>query len=326
MNIGIIGCGLIGNKRARAIAKKNIYGCYDINKNLSSNFSHKFNCKSFENPNKLIEDKNIDIIFICTYHNSLFKYALKCLHENKHIFIEKPGGKNLKELLLLQGEIKKKKFLHVHIGFNHRFHPSIEKAKQIIKKTNLGKLMYIRANYGHGARLNYNKEWRMLKPISGGGELIDQGSHIIDLSRYFMGNLVLKNCFLNNFFWKSKVEDNAFLLLSDKQSNKVAYLHCSCTEWKNKFLFEIFFEKGKIEINGLGGSYGVETLILYKMKKQMGKPKVKKWKFNHKDYSWMKEINYFLKNIRRNLKSESNILNAVENMKIIEECYSKYKL
>ena len=52
---------------------------------------------------------------------------------------------------------------------------------------------------------------------------------------------------------------------------------------------------------------GVETLILYKMKKQMGKPKVKKWKFNHKDYSWMKEIAIF-KKILENLKSESNIL------------------
>jgi len=324
MNIGIIGCGLIGNKRATSIDKKKIFGCYDINKKLALNFSKKYNCKNFSNANSLLKNKNINVIFICTYHNSLFKYAMQSLINNKHIFIEKPGAKNLKELKNLYNFSKKNKSLKIQVGYNHRFHPSIIKAKNILKKNELGEIMYVRSNYGHGARLDYNKEWRMNKSKSGGGELIDQGSHIIDLSRYFLGELTLHNSLLKNFFWKSNVEDNAFLLLSN--NNKVAFLHCSCTEWKNKFLFEIFCKNGKLQIDGLGRSYGTETLTLYKMKKKMGKPSVKIWKFNSKDYSWKKEIEYFFKNIKYKKSGESGLINAIENMKIITKCYLQNKI
>ncbi len=326
MKIGIIGCGLIGYKRAISINKSKIIGCFDKNRKLSKKFSTKFNCLDFNSVDELIKNKDIELVFICTFHNSLFRYSELCLKNNKHILVEKPGAKNLSEINKLIKISQKYKNLKIHVGYNHRFHPSIIKARKIISKKNLGKVMYIRARYGHGARLNYNKEWRMRKNISGGGELIDQGAHIIDLSRLFLGKLFLKNSLLKNFFWKSNVDDNAFLILGTKRNEKVAFLHCSCTEWKNKFSFEIFLEYGKLEINGLGGSYGVETLIFYKMKKKMGIPNIKVWKFNSTDYSWKKEIDYFNKIIKNKKISESDLYNAYENMNIINGCYSRNKL
>ena len=158
----------------------------------------------------------------------------------------------------------------------------------MIKENQIGKLMYIRAVYGHGGRLNYNKEWRFNKKLSGGGELIDKGSHLIDLSRIFLGDLSVDKFRLKTFFWKMKEEDNCFMILKNKK-NKLAFLHSSCTEWKNKFTFEIFGKKGKLEINGLGKSYGRETLIFYKMTKKMTPPKIKKYFFNSADYSWKKK-------------------------------------
>ena len=326
MKVGIIGCGLIGYKRASSIKKSQVIGCFDKNKKLSKKFSKKFNCLDYNSVNELISNKNIDVVFICTYHDSLFRYSELCLKNKKHILVEKPGSKNLNEINKLKKLSKKYKNLKMHVGYNHRFHPSVILARKIISKKNLGKVMYIRARYGHGARLNYHKEWRMRKNISGGGELIDQGAHIIDLSRLFLGKLYLKKSLLKNFFWKSNVDDNAFLILTAKKNEKVAFLHCSCTEWKNKFSFEIFLEYGKLEISGLGGSYGIETLTFYKMKKSMGIPRIKVWKFNSKDDSWKKEINYFHQIIKENKNSESDIYNAYENMNIINMCYSQNKL
>ncbi len=326
MRVGIIGCGLIGYKRASAINKSQIIGCFDKNKKSSKKFSKKFNCLDFNSVNELIGNKNIDAVFICTYHDSLFEYSSLCLENKKHILVEKPGSKNLNQINKLIKLSKKYKNLKIHVGYNHRFHPSVILVRKIISKKNLGKVMYIRARYGHGARLNYQKEWRMRKNISGGGELIDQGAHIIDLSRLFLGKLYLKKSLLKNFFWKSNVDDNAFLILGAKKNEKVAFLHCSCTEWKNKFSFEIFLEYGKLQINGLGGSYGTETLTFYKMKKKMGLPSIKIWKFNSKDDSWKKEINYFSRMIKEKKESESDIYNAYENMNIINKCYSQNKL
>jgi len=155
--------------------------------------------------------------------------------------------------------------------------------------------------------------------LSGGGELIDKGSHLIDLCHYFLGDLRLVFSDLNTFFWKTRLEDNCFLILKNSKSNK-AYLHSSCTEWKNKFIFEIFCQYGKIEINGLGKSYGIEKLILYKMKKKMGKPSKKVWLYKN-DNSWKTEINEFYKDIKFNRISKPGLREALKNLNLIKKIY-----
>ena len=179
--------------------------------------------------------------------------------------------------------------------------------------------MYLRGVYGHGGRKNYNKEWRFKKNISGGGELIDKGSHLIDLSRLFLDNLKVKNHTLENYFWKSKVEDNCFFTLINNKK-QLAFMHASSTEWKNKFCFEIFCEKGKIEIQGLGRSYGKEKLVLYVMKKKMGIPKVKNFYFKD-DKSLTHEIDLFKKGINNKKEYLPNLYDIYENLKIINKIY-----
>ena len=185
--------------------------------------------------------------------------------------------------------------------------------------------MYLRARYGHGGRLRYEKEWRAKPSISGGGELIDQGSHLIDLSRLFLGEFNEVKSFINTYFYKMSVEDNAFLTLKTR-TNKVAFLHASWTEWKNMFSFEIFCTLGKLDINGLGGSYGQEQLTVYKMSKKMGIPKQKNWKFKLQDISWGTEINELYDDIIYNRKPKSNLNDAYQSLKIINNIYkdSKY--
>ena len=185
--------------------------------------------------------------------------------------------------------------------------------------------MFNTSRYGHGGRLGYEKEWRAKRLLAGGGELLDQGSHLIDLSRMFLGDFKKISGVVKTYFWNMSVEDNAFLTLKT-HTNKIAFLHTSWTEWKNMFSFEIFCTFGKIDINGLGGSYGREQLTLYQMSKKMGIPRQEKWKFKLKDLSWKTEINEMYKDITYNRKVIPNLNDAYQSLKIINKIYkdSKY--
>jgi len=323
-NIGIIGCGLIGLKRSKSLGLRGkLIACADKNINKAKKIAKNKKIKIFSDWKKLIEINEIDIVIISTPHNQLTKILLYANKNKKHILVEKPASKNFKEINNLISKTKNTKN-KIRVGFNHRYHPSIIKAQKIIKSGEIGKPMYIRSRYGHGGRLGYEKEWRANPSISGGGELLDQGSHLIDLSRLFLGEFNETKGFLNTYFYKISVEDNAFITLKTK-SNKIAFLHVSWTEWKNMFSFEIFCKLGKIDINGLGGSYGREQLTLYKMKKKMGIPKQKKWKFNINDLSWTNEINEFYDDILYNRKTIPNLNDAYETHKIINKLYKSSK-
>ena len=322
--IGIIGCGLIGKKRSQSLGLKGkLIACADPDIDRAKKIASSKEIKVFKDWKKLLEVKEIDIVIIATPHNQLFKIIIQAYKMKKHILVEKPGSKNLKEMIKIISKVKNSK-IKIKVGFNHRYHPSIIKAKKIIKSGIIGKPMYLRARYGHGGRPRYEKEWRAKPSISGGGELIDQGSHLIDLSRLFLGEFSEVTGFINTYFWKMSVEDNAFLTLKTN-SNKIAFLHVSWTEWKNMFSFEIFCSHGKLDINGMGGSYGQEQLTLYKMSKKMGIPKQRKWRFKLKDISWKTEINDFYDDIIYNRKPKVNLNDAYQNLKIINKIYKNSK-
>ena len=90
----------------------------------------------------------------------------------------------IEDLMTLAGEEK----VCVRVGYNHRFHPALQKARELVDAGALGPLMFIRARYGHGGRVGYDREWRADPNLSGGGELIDQGVHLIDLAGWFLGD------------------------------------------------------------------------------------------------------------------------------------------
>lgn len=184
----------------------------------------------------------------------------------------------------------------------------------------LGELMFIRARYGHGGRVGYDKEWRAQPDLSGGGELIDQGVHLIDLARSFLGDFSEIHGYAHTYYWNMPVDDNGFLLLKTPKK-QVAHLHASCTEWKNTFSFEIYGRKGKIDINGLGGSYGVERISFYKMSEQMGPPETFIWEYPMADDSWEVEFKNFVEDIRLNRQPEVSLVDAQAALRIVEEIY-----
>jgi len=168
----------------------------------------------------------------------------------KHVLIEKPGARRACELDRVADAAARTGAL-VRIGFNHRCHRALRKAREIFDTGALGDLMFIRGRYGHGGRIGYDREWRAEPERSGGGELIDQGMHLIDLARWFLGDFAHVRGAAPTYFWDMPVEDNGFLLLETAR-RQVAFLHASWTEWKNLFNFEIAGRFGKLEVNGLG--------------------------------------------------------------------------
>ena len=321
MKVGIVGCGGIGFRRAEAVSKIDdleLSVVADISLERAKKLANEFGCESTEDYNNVV-NSDVDIIIISTTNDKLVEVAKAAIKNKKHVLIEKPAARNPKELKDLQDEAKDQE-VKVKIGFNHRFHPAIMKAKEMVDQGLVGELMFIRARYGHGARKGYDKEWRAIPEISGGGEMLDQGSHIIDLSRWFLGDFSEAMGFSQTMFWDMEVEDNCFAILRTEKK-QVAFLHASCTQWKNIFSFEIFGRTGQINIEGLGRSYGVETLKFYKMKPEFGIPDINIYEYPSDDDSWKKELEDFIKDIKEDRIPNGNLDDAMKTLKHVFEIY-----
>ena len=180
--------------------------------------------------------------------------------------------------------------------------------------------MYVRGRYGHGGRPGMEKEWRCQIGVSGGGELIDQGSHLIDLSRWFLGDLTLEYGAVPTLYWDTQADDNCFLALKSA-TGAFAWLHATWTEWKNMFSFEIVGRDAKLAIDGLGGSYGVERLSFYKMLPEMGPPETTIWEYPFSDTSWDREFREFEAALTEGRRPLGDIEDAFANLEIVDQVY-----
>ena len=326
LKVGVIGCGLIGKKRIAALPNnctlKYVFDVVVGNAQAASSLVDYpvIVATSLE---VILNDPQIDIVIIATTHKDLVPTAMQAVESKKHVLIEKPGSLNVDEISALQRMVSLSD-VKVHVGFNHRFHPALVKAKEIISSNKYGALLWIRARYGHGGRLGYENEWRAKRAISGGGELVDQGSHLIDLTRYLAGDVTPAFSDVQTLFWNMEVEDNAFIALRPL-SGGMAWLHASWTEWKNTFSFEIALRTAKIDISGLGGSYGTESLTLYEMKPEMSPPQSNTQQWSQTDDSWRLELDDFIRSIQDNehIPVGTTLNDAVEVWRIIAEAYSK---
>ncbi len=322
IKIGIIGCGLIGQKRAKAALEvsHHVQIVADPNEERAAHLAGLTGATSSSRWQDVIAS-NVDVIIIATPHDQLAKLTLAAVEHHKHVLVEKPAARFASELRPV-AEMAKKNGCLVKVGFNHRFHPAFQKAHEIFTTGTIGEIMYIRGRYGHGGRLGYEKEWRCQKDISGGGELVDQGSHLIDLSRWFMGDVALDYGYAPTYFWDTDVDDNCFLALRSPQG-QMAWLHATWTEWKNTFSFEICGRHGKLHIEGLGGSYGTEKLTHYHMLPEMGPPETTAWEFPQADRSWDLEFQDFANAIVEKRQPLGHIGDALAMLEIIDAVYSK---
>jgi predicted dehydrogenase len=325
LNFAVIGCGLIGKRRAAALAQvpgvRLRWACDIDAKRASDAAALGPGCGTAADFRSVIADAGVDAVVVSTLNASLAPIALAAAKAGKHALVEKPGALCAAQLREVR-DAAAATGARVRIGYNHRFHPGLAKAREIVDSGALGPLMFIRGRYGHGGRKGYDREWRADPKLSGGGELIDQGVHLIDLASWFLGDFTSVDGHAATYFWDMKVDDNAFLSLRTA-AGQTAWLHVSCTEWKNMFSLEIYGRDGKISVDGLGGSYGTERLTHFRMLPQMGPPETKTFEFPGGDASWAAETAAFVEDIRLGRAPSPGLQEGIRALEIVESIYKK---
>jgi predicted dehydrogenase len=322
MKFAIVGCGLIGVKRLRSLRPGDqVVAVADpVKERAESLAAQARGAAALTDWRQAVERPDVDAVFVSTSNDALAPVTMAAIEAGKHVLVEKPAARHPDELVPVMAAAERKGVC-VQVGFNHRYHPAFLQARRLLDSGTLGPLMYIRARYGHGGRPGYDKEWRARPEISGGGELLDQGVHLIDLSRWFLGDFTDVQGHIATFFWDMPAEDNGFLLLRTAQG-QVAWLHATWTEWKNTFSFEIFGRHAKLHVEGLGGSYGVERLSYYQMKPSMGPPDTTIWEYPGEDNSWRLELEAFVQAVEAGRTPLVTLRDAHAALTIVHRVYA----
>jgi predicted dehydrogenase len=215
--VAIIGCGLVGEKRIKLLAPGTVTVTCDLNLDRAKKLATLSpGCEATDSVEKAVASPNVDCVMIATVNASLAPLSIQALRAGKHVLAEKPGALNRREFEEVEAAAQQSGALY-RIGYNHRYHPAMLKAREIFASGALGPMMFLRARYGQGGRIGYDKEWRADPKLSGGGELIDQGVHLIDLAGIFLGEFTQVDGHVATYFWNMPVDDNAFLSLRNAE-------------------------------------------------------------------------------------------------------------
>lgn len=291
LRVGIVGCGLVGNKRAAALGRDRLVACFDVDTEAVRSLADRFGALGCRSLDELLTQEP-DVVIVALPHDQLAEHACLALEASAHVLVEKPAGIGTADVGRIERAADTAR-RRVKVGFNHRFHPGTARAIAEARSGQFGPVLHVRARYGHGGRLGYEREWRASRETSGGGELVDQGMHLFDLSYSIVGPLPLNAALLRTEYWPMEVEDNAVVILGHADRGPWTMLHASWTEWKNMFSLEIFCRSGKLQVDGLAGSYGAQQLTIYSMKPELGPPEVETIEFPLEDESWSREWREF---------------------------------
>jgi len=328
LKVGISGYGIVGKKRRE---------CVDENPHLDLVVvcDEKFVSEGvFDDGVKFypsyeqIFNEQIDMLFVCMPNNIAPKVVKHALKKSINTFCEKPPGRNLNDISEIIAE-EKNSSAKLMYGFNHRYHDSVIKAIDISKSGLLGNIISMRGVYGKSKLITFNQtEWRTIRELAGGGILLDQGIHMVDLMRLFAGNFTDIHSFISNDYWGYDVEDNAYVLMKS-DSGIVAMLNSSATQWRHEFKLDITFDKGALILSGIlsgSKSYGDERLtVIFSNESDNGNPIEKQYKYN-KDLSWSREVDYFVDCILNNKSIRfSTSKEAFQTMKLVEDIYKADK-
>lgn len=241
-----------------------------------------------------------DVIFCCVPNRFIPDVVCDALARGRHVFSEKPPGRGSGDVARMRAAEAAAPGRVLKFGFNHRFHDAVEEARRLIEAGTLGELYFLRGVYGKAGGTDYAANWRNDPTLSGGGILIDQGIHMLDLFLMFAGPFASVKSVVQRKFWTSvPVEDNAFALLTSA-SGIVANLHSSATQWRHLFKLELYLQKGFLAVDGIlsaSGTYGTEVLTVALNRPgpdgaPLPNPECQEIRFTD-DRSWDKEVAEF---------------------------------
>lgn len=324
LRVGIAGYGIVGERRRHFIDQhphlKTVAVCdrkYTENGKLADGTNY------YTNYQQLLNEK-LDILFVCLTNDVAREVTIAGLNNNLHVFCEKPPGKDVNDIRMVREVEAVKNDLKLMYGFNHRYHESVKEAQNIISSGQLGRVLNLRGVYGKSQILSFKSDWRTKREIAGGGILLDQGIHMVDLMRLFGGEFSKIHSFIDNSYWNHDVEDNAYVLMR-AETGIVAFLHSTATQWRHRFHLDINLEKGSIGLSGIlsgSKSYGAETItISYKAENDQGDPKEVTTRYNE-DNSWRDEIATFAGYILENKQViQGSSRDALKTMELVYRIY-----
>jgi predicted dehydrogenase len=353
LKVGIVGYGVVGQRRRLFIDKnpnlKTVAVCdVRFNKDGSmidgSDFNYTYDLledqsydkplsgkiddeiKFFNNYNNLLANSTLDILFVSVPNYLAPEVTIAGLEKGLHVFCEKPPGRTVEDINRVIEVEKQYPHLKLKYGFNHRYHGSVKKAKELINSNQLGDIINFRGVYGKSSIVPFDTgQWRSMKTFSGGGILLDQGVHMLDMFRYFCGDFQEVKSFVSNNYWGHNVEDNAYAIMRDK-NGIVAIIHSSATQWQHSFRLEITFEKGYLELSGIlsgSKSYGQEKLLIVPKHEDSVVGSLSGTTTQYlEDTSWNDEINEFADLIINDKPVEQG--NSDDALKVMELIYAIY--
>lgn len=326
MRVGIAGYGVVGKRRKACIDQRHdmhLVAVCDREFKSSGMLADGVQC--YPDYQALLE-QNLDVLIVCLTNEIAAEVTIAALNKGMHVFCEKPPGRNVEDILRVIECEKLHSNLKLMYGFNHRYHESVKDALQLIQSGVFGQIINMRGVYGKSKLITFNQpDWRIKREIAGGGVLLDQGIHMVDLMRLFAGEFSEVQSYISNSHWGYDVEDNAYALMR-AENGVVGMLHSSATQWRHRFNLEINLERGSIILGGIlsgSKSYGAETLTVVTAdhERDNGDPREQLTRYN-KDLSWEEEIGMFVDFITRDLPVTSgSSLDALNTMSLVYKIY-----
>lgn len=326
LKVGIAGYGIVGKRRHEFIE---IHPRLEVTALCEQNFAQfpivLSNINTYTNYEEMLKAEELDVLFVCLTNNIAAEVTIAGLKKGIHVFCEKPPGMNVEDIRDVIAEENKHPNLKLKYGFNHRYHDSVKVALNLIQSGELGKVVNLRGVYGKSSIIPFTGGWRSKRDLAGGGILLDQGIHMVDLMRLFCGEFVEVKSFVSNDFWKHDVEDNAYAIMKDEKG-RVAMLNSTATQWQHKFNLEISLSEGYIELHGIlsgSKSYGEEKIVIGRRNEESvnGQMESKTIKFLQ-DNSWRDEINEFAEAVIEDKPIQSGTSkDALETMKLVFNIY-----
>jgi predicted dehydrogenase len=324
--VGVAGVGVLGTRRMERIdlhpSMRVVAVCDRV---YDGEGVRADGVRYYQNYHRLLTEK-LDVLFVCLTNDVAAEVTIAGLEAGLHVFCEKPPGRTVEEVVRVIAHERRHSGLKLMYGFNHRYHDSVQEALRVYRTGELGRVINLRGVYGKAKLATFNQPtWRTNRAIAGGGVLLDQGIHIVDLMSLFGGDFQEVHSFISNRHWGYDVEDNAYALMRTADG-VVGMLHSSATQWRHRFHLDINLERGSLVLAGImsgSKSYGAETLTVVKAEPDVdnGDPKEELTRYT-KDRSWDTEILMFADAILNDTPIQNGTsADALRTMQLVFKIY-----
>ena len=328
LRVGIAGFGVVGKRRREFIdqhSRLKTVAVSDISFGADGTLADGVR---YYTDFRRLADERLDALFVCLPNDAAPEATILGLESGFHVFCEKPPGRTVADIERVIACERRHPDRKLMYGFNHRHHDSVRAALRIVRAGKMGSVLNMRGVYGKSKFVSFgaHSDWRVKRAAAGGGILLDQGIHMVDLMRLFAGaEFTDVHSFVSNAFWRHDVEDNAYALMRTA-SGVVAMLHSTATQWRHRFHLDIACAKGSLTLAGIlsgSKSYGAETLTVAwaNTDDDSGDPREEVMRFDE-DNSWRDEIAEFADTILNGkLVVGGSSADALETMRLVYRIY-----